>query len=106
MADCLVTGIAQGIGADMHLYHSSQGDPIYAVGSLIWAGKPVPAQDALDAAHRLDRLAKKMRGLKNKQHARTTADELRTAVWADCPNAELEGLRGEKKRVRARRRRR
>ena len=30
------------IGAALHNWHSSSGDPIYATGSLIWAGRPVP----------------------------------------------------------------
>jgi DNA-binding MarR family transcriptional regulator len=44
------------LGVAMHNWHGGQGDPIYAVGSMIFAGKPVSRSDVEDAIDNLEGL--------------------------------------------------
>jgi len=44
------------LGAEMHQWHAGMGDPIYRVGSLIYAGHPVTTEDVEDARDKLEYL--------------------------------------------------
>lgn len=45
------------LGTDLHLFHMGMGDPVYKVGSLAIAGKPVPSDLLGDAIGNLEKLS-------------------------------------------------
>jgi hypothetical protein len=54
------------LGVALHQWHSGQDDPIYALGSLIYAGQPVPAELVEDTIGRLESLRRREKGRKLK----------------------------------------
>jgi hypothetical protein len=42
------------LGAKLHEYHGGQGDPVYAVGSMFYAGEPADSDAVHDAADNLE----------------------------------------------------
>lgn len=55
------------LGATMHQWHSGMGDPIYAVGSMIYAGKHVEREDAEEAIDALGALVHTAKGTDKKE---------------------------------------
>lgn len=49
------------LGVLMHNWHSGQGDPIYKVGSMIYAGKDVDKEDVEEAIDGLRRIMNRVR---------------------------------------------
>ncbi len=68
------------LGVTLHHWHWGQGDPIYGVGSLIFAGDPVPCEDVESAVSGLQRLWRQT-GTRTKQD-RAERRELRGLVAA------------------------
>jgi len=62
------------LGVDFHKFHRSQQDPIYEVGSLIYAGKPVE-QDHFDAA------VERLKGLVGRLINDEAEEELGDLLW-------------------------
>jgi hypothetical protein len=65
--DETVTYGSKDLGVAMHHWHSGQGDPIYGVGSMIFARKPVPKADVEEALSSLESL---LRGTTDKDDKR------------------------------------
>lgn len=61
------------LGVAMHQWHAGMGDPIYAVGSLIYAGHDVEREDAEDAIDSLETLLHTAKGADKRQLKATIA---------------------------------
>jgi len=76
------------IGVRMHNWHSGQGDPIYAVGSLVYAGRKVMKKHLQEAIDNLDsfyEMDKKHRHLKpaDRRELEELIDELNGYMSGD-----------------------
>ena len=61
------------LGVAMHQWHAGMGDPIYAVGSMIFAGRDVERDDAEDAIDSLETLLHTAKGADKRQLKATIA---------------------------------
>jgi hypothetical protein len=67
------------LGVELHNWHSGQDDPIYQVGSLIFARKPVPNDLVDDAIGSLESLARKSKSRKEKAELKRLVTALKRA---------------------------
>lgn len=82
------------LGASLHHWHASQGDPIYGVGSNFYAGKPALRSD-VEAA--MANLRKIMKGKKPDPEAQRTADRLQRLLGEGRDNSQEHDVYGFKK---------
>jgi hypothetical protein len=68
------------LGAALHQWHASSGDPIYATGSLIWAGRPVPRDLLEETVSALESLYRRTTSKNDKRELRTLAAALSDAL--------------------------
>lgn len=68
------------LGASLHQWHSSSGDPIYATGSLIWAGHPVPMDLLEETVSSLEALRRRTTDRGDKRELKDMIDALADAM--------------------------
>lgn len=59
--------VPSNLGPELHMYHAGMGDPIYQVGSLAYAGKPVPRDLLRDCIENLERMESKIQDPADKE---------------------------------------
>lgn len=82
----------KGLGLDLHQWHASMSDPIYALGSSWYVGRGVPLPVAEAAAENLERMA--ARGHKSGGLARKVRARIRAASRRSNPAVECDYLTG------------
>jgi hypothetical protein len=71
------------LGAELHQYHHSMGNPVYGIGSLFYAGKPASSDQVIAAAQSLSR--------SNDKEAKKLAGRLEDMVKKQAPKTMVEG---------------
>lgn len=77
------------LGPELHMYHMSMGDPVYKVGSLAYAGKPVPRDLVESAIQSLEKLSGKMQDPSEEQQLEQLIMQLQQALGSTGAEPEM-----------------
>jgi hypothetical protein len=78
------------LGPELHQYHMSMGDPIYKVGSMAYAGRPVPPELVQQAADSLSSMVGKMGDPEENEQVQQLADQLQGILDSNSQSREDE----------------
>ena len=67
------------LGHELHMYHMGMGDPVYKVGSMAYAGKPVPRKLLDDAISNLESISTKVQDPKEKEELDNLINSLQSS---------------------------
>jgi len=71
------------LGPELHMYHMGMGDPVYKVGSLAYAGKPVPRSLLDSAINQLESTVGKINVPEEKQELESLISQLQSSAGTE-----------------------